>query len=241
MGHALMENRSGLIVAAMLTKATGTAERAAAEEMIVRHSPGARRAREIISAEKPKYIVMMVGNNDRQSIREKMPVPARPGAANPTGTRTNAAPAPQPAQPAPLTQKAQDTDPEVQPPEQPPANLTPEQSRAASYGPWEFHSEKWEIAYIKRVDATISALKSAGIPVIWVGLPSQRGAKASTNSSYLNDIYRSRADKAGITYVDIWDGFVDEAAASATRAGLRGPNSSPAFRRRSVFHQVWCP
>jgi len=43
MGHALMENRSGLIVAAMLTKATGTAERAAAEEMIVRHSPGARR------------------------------------------------------------------------------------------------------------------------------------------------------------------------------------------------------
>ena len=43
MGHALMENRSGLIVAATLTKATGTAERQAAEEMIVRHSPGARR------------------------------------------------------------------------------------------------------------------------------------------------------------------------------------------------------
>ena len=43
MGHALMENRSGLIVAATLTKATGTAEREAAEEMIVRHSPGARR------------------------------------------------------------------------------------------------------------------------------------------------------------------------------------------------------
>jgi hypothetical protein len=43
MGHALMENRSGLIVAATLTKATGTAERAAAETMIVRHSPGVRR------------------------------------------------------------------------------------------------------------------------------------------------------------------------------------------------------
>src|SRR5947199_2928003 len=39
----LMENRNGLIVAAVLTKATGTAERAAAEEMIVRHSPGASR------------------------------------------------------------------------------------------------------------------------------------------------------------------------------------------------------
>jgi transposase len=43
MGHVLMENRSGLIVAATLTKATGTAERAAAETMIVRHSPGVRR------------------------------------------------------------------------------------------------------------------------------------------------------------------------------------------------------
>jgi hypothetical protein len=43
MGHVLMENRSGLIVATTLTKATGTAEREAAERMIVRHSPGARR------------------------------------------------------------------------------------------------------------------------------------------------------------------------------------------------------
>src|SRR5262249_26505219 len=43
MGHALMENRSGLVVAAMVTKATGTAEREAAEAMIVHHSPGARR------------------------------------------------------------------------------------------------------------------------------------------------------------------------------------------------------
>jgi hypothetical protein len=43
MGNTLMENRSGLIVAATLTQASGTAERKAAEEMIVRHSPGARR------------------------------------------------------------------------------------------------------------------------------------------------------------------------------------------------------
>jgi Transposase DDE domain len=38
-----MENRNRLIVAATMTKATGTAERNAAEEMIVRHSPGASR------------------------------------------------------------------------------------------------------------------------------------------------------------------------------------------------------
>src|SRR6195256_2844167 len=40
-------------------------------------------AREIIAADKPKFIVMMIGNNDRQTIREKAPAVvavARPGA-----------------------------------------------------------------------------------------------------------------------------------------------------------------
>jgi hypothetical protein len=46
--------------------------------------------------------------------------------------------------------------------------------------------------------------------VIWVGLPSQRGTNASADSAYLNELYRSQAEKAGIVYVDIWDGFVDE-------------------------------
>src|SRR5258705_289777 len=31
------------------------------------------------------------------------------------------------------------------------------------------------------------------------------------SSSYLNELYRSAAEKAGIVYVDIWDGFADEA------------------------------
>jgi transposase len=43
MGHALMENRSGLIVQGDLTRADGHAERRAALDMIHRHSPGATR------------------------------------------------------------------------------------------------------------------------------------------------------------------------------------------------------
>jgi hypothetical protein len=100
---------------------------------------------------------------------------------------------------------------ERQPVEHQHSHPTPAQARQAAYGPWEFQSEKWEDAYIKRIDATIAALKSGGVPVIWVGLPSQRDTEASANSSYLNEIYRGRAEKAGIVYVDIWDGFVDEA------------------------------
>src|SRR5215475_10059914 len=152
-------------------------------------------AREIIAAEKPKFVVMMIGNNDRQTIREKAPPPA-PANAQPI----------QPPPAVPATAPAL----ERQPVEQQHRQMTPAQARQADYGPWEFQSEKWELAYIKRIDATIAALKSAGVPVIWVGLPSQRGTNASAESAYLNELYRSQAEKAGIVYVDIWDGFVDE-------------------------------
>jgi uncharacterized protein len=152
-------------------------------------------AREIITAEKPKFVVMMIGNNDRQTIREKAPPP----------TPANA----QPIQPPPAIPPPR-PDSERQPVEQQHPHLTPAQARQADYGPWEFQSEKWELAYIKRIDATIAALKSAGVPVIWVGLPSQRGTNASADSAYLNELYRSQAEKAGIVYVDVWDGFVDE-------------------------------
>jgi len=152
-------------------------------------------AREIIATEKPNLVVMMIGNNDRQTIREKAPPPA-PANAQP----------PQPEQAGPATPP----DSERQPVEQQHPHLTPAQARQAAYGPWEFQSEKWEHAYIKRIDATIAALKSGGVPVVWVGLPSRRDTDAAADSSYLNELYRSQAEKAGIAYVDIWDGFVDE-------------------------------
>ena len=48
------------------------------------------------------------------------------------------------------------------------------------------------------------------MPVIWVGLPPLRGARSSGDTAYLNELYRARAERAGIKYVDVWDGFVDE-------------------------------
>jgi transposase len=45
MGHALMENRNGLVVQAQVTQADGHAERKAALKMINRHSPGSTRRR----------------------------------------------------------------------------------------------------------------------------------------------------------------------------------------------------
>ncbi len=74
----------------------------------------------------------------------------------------------------------------------------------------EFRSEQWEKIYSRRIDETIAALKAKGAPVIWVGLPSIRGTRSTADAAYLNDLYRSRAEHAGIVYIDLWDGFVDE-------------------------------
>jgi hypothetical protein len=169
-------------------------------------------AREIIAAEKPNFIVMMIGNNDRQAIREKAPPPPPRGTPKSDRPPANSTAARPPAPPDPEQQHSQ---------------VTPDPAHPADYGPWEFHSEKWELAYIKRIDATIAALKSAGVPVIWVGLPSQRNTKSSQDSSYLNELYRSRAEKAGIVYADIWDGFVDESGGYSAQ----GPDYEGQIRR----------
>jgi|TARA_B100000315_G_scaffold88673_1_gene81461 transposase len=59
MGHALMENRNGLVVASALSRATGVAEREAALEMIGRHRPGRRRV--TLGADKAYDVTPLVG------------------------------------------------------------------------------------------------------------------------------------------------------------------------------------
>src|SRR5215204_6707571 len=200
-----------------------------------RETEWAQIAREIMAAEKPKFIVMMIGVNDRQAIRERAPAAAAPA----RGTARGKAP-PQAAQTSPPVQPPQ-SDPELQaqksadqqnaelqdPP--PPPSDAPEPPRGlgTTTSTFEFHTEKWETAYIKRIDATIAALKSGGVPVLWVGLPAQRGSKATSDSAYLNELFRQRAEKAGIVYVDVWDGFVDEGG----RFTAQGPDFEGQTRR----------
>ena len=59
----------------------------------------------------------------------------------------------------------------------------------------------------QRIDATIAALKSAGVPVIWVGLASQRGTKSSQDYVLPQPpLIAAGLDKAGIVIdVDLWD------------------------------------
>ena len=63
--------------------------------------------------------------------------------------------------------------------------------------------------------------------MLWVGLPAVRGPKAMSDTLFLNSLYRDAAGKAGITYVDVWDGFVDEAG----RFLQQGPDFEGQIRR----------
>ena len=154
-------------------------------------------ARDLLAQEKPNYVIMMLGVSDRQNISARdLAKEAEKNAKDEQDKKT--------ADPnAPNKDQADDQDA--------PRIATPEEPRAKSAnGVIEFRSDQWAEIYSKRIDETIAALKSKGVPVFWVGLPAIRGAKSTADTSYLNDLYRARAERAGVNYIDVWDGFVDE-------------------------------
>jgi hypothetical protein len=167
--------------------------------------------REAIAANKPKFIVMMVGLNDRVAIRDRVSAVTTPSGG---GTKAAAPPAKPADKPQQSETKADAPDAEQAPPEQhavaAPEAHSKNSTTVTTYRVHEFRSDEWAAVYAKHIDATIAALKSAGVPVFWVGLPSIRGPKSTSDVEYLDDLYRSSAEKAGITYIDVWDGFVDD-------------------------------
>jgi uncharacterized protein len=169
-------------------------------------------ARDILAQEKVDYVVMMLGLGDRQAIRVK-------DLAKEADTRAKDQQAKDQAAKDPQAKDRQATDEAEKKDGQKPAktNDTDENGTSSAHrakktgGPAEFRSDEWEKIYSRRIDDTIAALKSKGVPVIWVGLPPIRGARSSSDVAYLNELYRARAERAGVKYVDVWDGFVDEA------------------------------
>ena len=99
--------------------------------------------------------------------------------------------------------------------------------RPVAGGVYDFHTDQWAELYAKRIDEMITALKSKGVPVLWVGLPAIRGTKSTSDMAYLDELYRERAERAGIVYVDIWDGFVDDQG----RYAVEGPDFEGQIRR----------
>jgi uncharacterized protein len=169
-----------------------------------------RVARDTLAQEKADYVVMMLGVGDRQAIREKdlakeADTRAKDQQAKDQAAKDQAAKDPQ-------TKNREAKEEAEKKDGQKSENGTSSAQRAKKpISPAEFRSEEWETIYSRRIDDTIAALKSKGVPVIWVGLPSLRGARSSSDAAYLNELYRARAERTGVKYVDVWDGFVDEA------------------------------
>jgi hypothetical protein len=192
-------------------------------------SDWAAAAKGILAAEKPDAIVVMLGLNDRVAMREpaadkpekktdKKDARAKPGDPKPPAKPEDAADAN--AKPESKSD-ADDADGDV------PSIIAPEKSTRAGTGLHEFRDERWVELYAKKIEEMIAVLKSKGVPVLWVGLPAVRGPKAMSDTLFLNSLYRDGAGKAGITYVDVWDGFVDEAG----RFLPQGPDFEGQIRR----------
>jgi hypothetical protein len=192
-------------------------------------------AKGIVATERADAIVIMLGLNDRIPIREpvvektdkpddkktdkaKKDAKAKPGdpksadakAADPKSADSKPQGAPDTA--AKADDKAADSDlpqDELDNGDVPPV-MAPEKSARSPNGLYEYRDDRWVELYSKKIEEMIAVAKSKGVPVIWVGLPAVRGPKATADALFLDSLYRDVAGKAGITYVDVWDGFVDE-------------------------------
>ena len=181
-------------------------------------------AKDALSNAKPNAIVVMLGLNDRLSLREKAPAQPKRSGEPAQGANQSASQASQDKVAAPADAEA---------PPQTAAHT--ESQQPVPSGPYDFHTDQWAALYAKRIDAMIAALKSKGVPVIWVGLPAIRGTKSTSDLSYLDELYRERAERAGIIYVDIWDGFVDDEGSYA----MQGPDFEGQIRRLRTADGVY--
>ncbi|MGC1355318.1 MAG: SGNH family hydrolase [Xanthobacteraceae bacterium] len=181
--------------------------------------------KDMLATEKPSAIVVMLGVNDRLPLRERAPS----NKTSPQGQQTEKGPsANPPASNAAPAANAPQADSEQ------PAAAAPEPQRRPPGGNYEFRTDTWAELYEKRIDDMIAAVKSKGVPVFWVGLPAIRGAKSTSDMNYFDELYRARAEKAGIAYIDIWDGFVDEKG----QFTMQGPDFEGQIRRLRTYDGV---
>src|SRR4030081_648144 len=188
-------------------------------------------AKGMLATEKPDAIVVMLGLHDRVAMRE----PAGDKADARTTDKKKDVKAKPDAKPDRKSGDAElSPDDTADNSEAPPSGATERSARSAD-GLYEFREERWIKLYSRKIEEMIGVLKSKGVPVLWVGLPAVRGAKATSDMLFLDSLYRDAAGKAGITYVDVWDGFVDEAGHFLQQ----GPDFEGQIRRLRAYDGVY--
>jgi uncharacterized protein len=199
-------------------------------------------AKGVLAAERPDAIVVMLGLNDRMSMRE--PAAEKTDGKSAADQKVDKKDNKKDAKAKPDGKPAakpddKPADAELSPDDaagadQPPA-IAPAKRARSPDGVYEFREERWIELYSKKIEEMIGILKSKGVPVLWVGLPAVRGTKATADTLFLDSLYRDAAGKAGITYVDVWDGFVDEAGGFLQQ----GPDFEGQIRRLRSYDGVF--
>jgi len=207
-------------------------------------------AKAILATEKPDAIVIMLGLNDRVALREPAPdksdKPAdkkgdKKDAKSDAKSDTKSDAKNDNKNDAKSDAKPDDKQVDSELPQDDADNadaaplIAPEKSTRSPNGLYEFREERWVELYAKKIEEMIAVAKSKGVPVIWVGLPAIRGAKGTSDMLFLDSLFRDVAGKAGITYVDVWDGFVDE------RGGfqMKGPDFEGQIRQLRAYDGVY--
>ena len=207
-------------------------------------------AKGILATEKPDAIVVMLGLNDRVAIRE--PAAEKSKATDKKDDKKDARAKPDDARQS-LRRQARTAQPDTaaKPDDKPvDTELSPDDAadnrhavdrragkeralaRTASMNS---ATSAGSSSTAKKIEEMIGVLKSKGVPVLWVGLPAVRGVKGTADMLFLDALYRDAAGKAGITYVDVWDGFVDEAG----RFLQKGPDFEGQIRQLRSYDGVY--
>lgn len=109
-------------------------------------------------------------------------------------------------------------------------------------------SENWMKEYERRVTNLAKAVTDRAIPLVWVGMPSFKNSTMASDMLAYNDVYQSVAESVGGSFVDIWDGFVDENGAFVStgpdingnpvrlRSGENGINLTRPGKRKVAFY-----
>jgi hypothetical protein len=196
-------------------------------------------AKGILANEKPDAIVVMLGLDDRVAIREPAADKSDSKSSDKKTDKKDAKGKPDGTPDAVAKPGEKPVDTELSPDDaaenDAPPVIAPEKSARSPNGIYQFREERWVELYTKKIEEMIAVMKSKGVPVLWVGLPAVRGPKATSDALFLDSLYRDAAGKAGITYVDVWDGFVDEAG----RFLQKGPDFEGQIRQLRSYDGVY--
>lgn len=232
----------GLEDALAETPELGVIRKAKTVSGLIRYQPKgepsdwAAAAKDILASEHPDVIVVMLGLHDRIPIHEKVEPADKDKKKGKKGAKdtksdkpdANKADAEKPAEGGAAQPDVADSEDEE---DAAPA----EKTAPAANGIANFRDPRWVELYNRKIEELIGILKAKGVPVLWVGLPAVRGTKSTSDMLFLDALYRDAAGKAGITYVDVWDGFVDDAG----RYLQQGPDFEGQIRRLRAYDGVF--